>query len=131
MKRLFVLLFAVLTAFGVMAKSKMTFVVGGPEQKYNQIRVINETSMTNFTCRVVIVEGEDKVGSVYGVYNLSEWKSSDSHTSSIWRGTKMGIQMPTDFKGELDFDVEYLDLPLFDIILIHLRDKSSKFQNEL
>lgn len=131
MKRLFMLLFAILMAFAAMAKSKMTFVVGGPEEKYNQIRVVNETSMTNFTCRVVIVEGEDKVGSVYGVYNLSEWKSSDSNTSSIWRGTKMGIQMPKDFEGELDFDIEYLDLPLFDIILIHLHDKKSEFKNEL
>ena len=131
MKRLFVILSAILMAFAATARDKMTFVVGGPEQKYNQIRVVNETSMSNFTCRVVVVDGADKVASVYGVYNLSEWKSSDSHTSSIWRGTKMGIQMPTDFKGELDFDIEYLDLPLFDIILIHLHDKNSKFKNEL
>ena len=131
MKRFFVILSAILMAFTATAKGKMTFVVGGPEEKYNQIRVVNETSMTNFTCRVVVVDGENKVASVYGVYNLSEWKSSDSHTSGIWRGTKMGIQMPNDFKGELDFDVEYLDLPIFDIILIHLHDKKSSFKNEL
>ena len=39
--------------------------------------------------------------------------------------------MPKDFEGELDFDIEYLDLPLFDIILIHLHDKKSEFKNEL
>jgi hypothetical protein len=131
MKKLFLILTACLMAVSMMAKSKMTFVVGGPEEKYNQIRVINETSLTNITCRVVVVDDKDKVMSVYGVYNLGGWNSSDTNTSTIWRGTKLGVQMPTDFDGELGFDVEYRDLPLFDIIIVHLRDKGSGFKDQL
>ena len=46
---------AVMMAAGVMAlddiqvtgKNKMAFTVGGPEERYNQIRVINHTSLPN------------------------------------------------------------------------------------
>ena len=113
-----------------MAKDKMTFVIAGPEEVYNLIKVVNETSEDNFSCRVVIVEGEDDVAAVYGTYRLEGIGDSDSGLDRIWRGTKVGIQMPNDFKKKLTFDVEYVDRPFFDYIIIHLRDKKGGFDDE-
>lgn len=131
MRKISCILFAMMMALSVNAKSKMTFVVSGPEQSYNQIRVINETSLDDITCRVVIVEGEDKVAAVYGIYNLYGKFGSDTNTKRVWRGTTLGVQMPNDFKGDLAFDVEYKDYPLFDIIVIHLRDGKSGFDEKV
>lgn len=131
MKRLFFAVAAFMMAVGAMASDKMTFVIGGPEEVYNQIRVENETSLDTLTCRVVILKGEDEIESVYGVYNLYGIKDSDYNTERIHRGTKLGIQMPDDFEGELSFDVEYKDRPFFDYIVIHLRDKVSRFGDKL
>lgn len=131
MKKFFLLFAAALMAVSGMAKDKMTFVIAGPEEVYNQIRVQNETSMDTLTCRVVIVEGEDKVAAVYGLYHLKGLNDVDSNLDRIWRGTKVGIQMPNDFKEELSFDVEYVDRPFFDYIVIHLRDKQGGFKDKL
>ena len=126
MKRFFILLAAVLMAVSAMAKSKMTFTVSGPQESYHQIRVINETSMEDLTCRVVIVGENDKVAAVYGTYHLYGKNGSDSAIKRVWRGTLMGVQMPNDFKGDVAFDVEYVSLKLFNIIVIHLRDGEKK-----
>ena len=109
----------------------MTFVIEGPEDTYNQIRIVNETSIDAFTCRVVTLKGDDEVASVYGIYSLKSKLDEDSNTNRIDRGTKIGVQMMKDFEGELSFDVEYKDRPFFDYIVIHLRDKVSGFDDKL
>ena len=132
MKKIIAVLAVVLTAAVMQAANKMTFVVGGSEEVYNLIKVINETSVDEITCRVVIVEDDDNVADVYGIYNLKGFKDSDSHTNRIHRGTKLGIQLPKDFEEQLSFDVEYVDRPLFiDYIVIHLRDNDSRFDDKL
>ena len=132
MKRLFLFVAAVIITVGIQAADKMSFVVGGSEEVYNLIKVINETSVDEITCRVVIVEDDDNVADVYGIYNLKGFKDSDSHPNRIHRGTKLGIQLPKDFEEQLSFDVEYVDRPLFiDYIVIHLRDKESRFDDKL
>ena len=74
----------------------------------------------------------NNVADVYGIYNLKGFKDSDSHPNRIHRGTKLGIQLPKDFEEQLSFDVEYVDRPLFiDYIVIHLRDKESRFDDKL
>ena len=131
MKKIIAVLAVVLTVAVMQAANKMTFVVGGSEDTYNQIRLVNETSYEGLTCRVVILKGDDEVESVYGVYNLKGFKDVDSNTDRISRGTKIGIQMLNDFEGELSFDVEYEDRPFFDYIVIHLRDNDSRFDDKL
>ena len=107
----------------VMAQ-KMSFTVKGPEDKYNQIRVVNETSQENVTCRIVMMwDGDEHSKEVYGVYHLKSIGDIDSNTRWLNAGTTVAIEMPKDFPVEVDFNVEYKDYPLFDAIVIHLFDK--------
>ncbi|MBR3558649.1 MAG: hypothetical protein IKN78_07235 [Bacteroidales bacterium] len=124
MKNILLTLAIVLAA--VVVSAQMTFTVQGPEKKYNQIRIVNETSQTNFKCRVLILneDGSDSK-EVYGVYELKEKGDSDFNTNKILQGTKLKIQKPKGFPVELDFNVEYKNIPLFDIIIIHLFDKGA------
>ena len=132
MKKILVLFAAVLMACSTMAANKMKFVVEGPEEVYNLIKVVNETSIDSLTCRIVVVDDDDNVKAVYGTYEFDGKKDTDSKVDRIWRGTTLGIQFQKDFKDELTFDVEYVDRPLFvDFIVIHLRDKVSGFEDKL
>ena len=123
-KRMFFALFVLMLSY-TFASAQHTFVAEGPEKQYNQIRVVNETSQENFQCRVVVLDENDSLQKVYGVYNLNEKGDADSNTDKFPRGTKFGIQMPKNFPVEVDFMIEYKDIPLFDILIIHLYDKGS------
>lgn len=126
---LFVLL--VIVAVSVSAQSKLTFFVEGPEKEYNQIRVTNETSLENFHCRVVVLDEDRSVKDIYGDYQLKEKGDTDTNTKDrIKRGTLLGIQFPKNFTEELSFYVEYRDNPMFDVIVIHLTDKDSEYDND-
>ena len=120
----------------VFAQQKMnTFVVEGSEKSYNQVRVVNETSYTDFHCRVVILNNDTTVKEVYGDYELKEKGDSDSNTkngkdSRIPQGALLGIQFPKSFTGETSYFVEYRDYPMFDVIIIHLTDKGGGYSEE-
>lgn len=129
MKRIYLFLLAAML-LPMVAQAKMSFTIEGPEETYNQIRVINETSQVNFRCRVVVMNSDDTTERVYGIYNLKGYNDNDSNTDRIDRGKRIGIELPKDFSAELSFSVEYKDYPFFDAILIHLYDKSSEFSEE-
>lgn len=129
MKRIYLFLLAAML-LPMVAQAKMSFTIEGPEETYNQIRVINETSQVNFRCRVVVMNSDDTTERVYGIYNLKGYNDNDSNTDRIDRGKRIGIELPKDFSAELSFSVEYKDYPFFDAILIHLYDKSSEFNEE-
>lgn len=131
MKKLFFILLACLMTTGLMAKSKMTFVVAGEEESYNMIKVVNETAMDDITCRIVIVEDDDSVAAVYGIYKLKGRYDSDACAKRVWRGTRLGVQMPNDFKKEVSFSVEYKDYPVWDMIIIYLRDAEGSFADKV
>ena len=132
MKRLLFAVLALAMTIGAWAVEKMTFVIAGPEETYNQIRVMNETSKSgSFSCRVVTLKDNDEVDTVYGLYELKGRNDIDSNSGFIHRGTKIGIQFPNDFKGDITFDVQYKDFPFFDAIIIHLRDKNSGYNDFL
>ena len=131
MKKLFLLLALAVTSLMAAAQDKMIFVIEGPEQTYNQIRVINETSMDEIHCRVVVLDDSNQIKSEYGQYNVIGKGKWDSNTDRISRGTRLGIQMPQNFEGELAFTIEYKDYPFFDAILIHLTDKADGFSSEM
>ena len=128
-----VLLLMAVTA--VLAQQEMhTFVVEGDEMSYNQVKVVNETSYTDFHCRVVILNDDKSVKEVYGDYELKEKGDSDSNTKSgkdsrIPKGALLGIKFPNNFTGETSFYVEYRDYPMFDVIVIHLTDKGGGYSD--
>lgn len=145
MKKLFVWIAAAMMSTGIMAQAdavssatplseakpaeKIQFTIAGPEEEYNQIRIVNETSQVNFHCRVVLLDKHDEIVAQYGEYYLKEKGDMDLNTQRIRRGQKIGIQMPADFYTELGFSVEYQDLPLFDAIVIRLRDKGAVYND--
>ena len=60
MKKLLVLMVAAFMAVGMMAQEKFSFVIQGSEDTYNQVRVINRTSLMDLRCRVVAIILYDK-----------------------------------------------------------------------
>lgn len=133
MKKNLLLAFLFVTTITVFAQNDMSFVVNGPEKSYNQVRVVNNTSIENFNCRVVIFNNDNTMKEVYGDYLLKEKGDSDSNTKSgnrIKNGDKLGILFPKNFKEDLSFYVEYRDYPLFDVIIIHLTNKDAAYEEE-
>ena len=106
---------------------KMVFTVEGPEETYNRVSVVNETSQANFVCRIVILNDDDTTRELYGIYNLTEINDHDSNTNWLKRGTRLGVVMPKDFPVEVTCVVEYKDRPLYDYIIVHLFDKNKEF----
>ena len=130
MKRLFFILAAAMIAVSVMAQEKFSFVIQGNENTYNQVRVVNRTSLQDIRCRVVVLDNDNQIRSVYGVYTMSGYDDADYNTERISRGTKIGLQFPEDFNHELLYSVEYRDYPLFDAVVVFLYDKNSEFSSE-
>ena len=130
MKKLFFFIVAALIAGNVLAEEKFSFVIEGSESTYNQVRVINRTSLQDIRCRVVVLDEQDNIRSVYGIYNMSGYDDADFNTDRINRGTKIGLQFPEDFNHELLYSVEYRDYPFFDVVVVVLYDKKSEFDSE-
>ena len=130
MKQLFILLATAMMTVSVMAQEKFSFVIQGSEDTYNQVRVINRTSLQDIRCRVVVLDENNNILSVYGTYSMSGYDDADSNTERISRGTKIGLQFPEDFSHELLYSVEYRDYPLFDVVVVVLYDKNGEFSSE-
>ena len=131
MKKLILSLFLLLAATVAFAQRDMSFEVAGPEAFYNQVRVINETSLENFHCRVVVLNDDKSVKELYGVFELKGKGDSDSNTNNairIKKGSLMGIQFQKSFTADISFFVEYKDYPFFDVIIIHLIDPESEYE---
>lgn len=133
MKRTILSVLIVMAAMAVFAQQPMlTFTVKGEEKTYNQVKVVNETSYTDFHCRVVVLDADSTEKEVYGDYALKEKGDSDSNTKSgtksrIKRDSLLGIKFPKNFTEEVSFFVEYKDYPMFDVIVIHLTDKDGGY----
>lgn len=136
MKKTILSVLLMLATVAVFAQQQiMNFEVKGDEKSYNQVRVVNETSYTNFHCRVVLLNEDKSVKDVYGDYELKEKGDSDANTKSgnesrIKKGEWLGVQFPKNFTEEVSFFVEYKDYPLFDVIVIHLTDKGGGYEDE-
>ena len=133
MKKIFLFIFVALLAANMGAQesvhNKMSFVVGGTEDVYNSIRVINHSSQTNFSCRVVYLNEDNTVQFVYGEYFLKGAGDADSHLSFVHRNTRLGIQMMSDFSIDVTFSVEYKDYPIYDAIFIYINDASAGYDD--
>lgn len=125
MKKLLAILTATIITAGMMAENKLAFTVEGPEDSYNRVRVVNNSTYSNIQCRVVYLGEDDSVLSPYGHYVLKTPGDADSNSTIVKRGTRLGIQTTSEFEGEVEFTVEYKDYPLYDIILIHVNNKGA------
>lgn len=130
MKRLFTLLTVVLMTIGMMAQDKMSFIIEGKAKGYDQIRVVNQTSLDHIRCRLVVLDAEDNIEYVYGVYDMEGYDESDSNSNLIMRGRKIGIQMPEKSDAELTFIIEYQVHRVFNAVVVILKDKKSEFSDE-
>lgn len=114
-------------------EAKTTFKIAGPEKKYNQIRVINQTSQENFSCRLVLLkenaDGTFTRGDVYGTYNLKGKSDIDTNTNKVKRGTVVGVEMPENFPEDVEVSVEYRNYPFYDSVIVTLIDKNNKFES--
>lgn len=114
-------------------EAKTTFKIAGPEKKYNQIRVINQTAQENFSCRLVLLnenaDGTFTRGDVYGTYNLKGKNDIDTNTNKVKRGTVVGVEMPADFPEDVEVSVEYRNYPFYDAVIVILIDKNNKFES--
>lgn len=117
-----------ISAFAIFANETYTK-IEGPEKVYNQIRIINESSVTSFMCRVVILKdlGDSKYEKdyVYGIYNLDGDDDSDSNTNKIKRGKMFCVEFEEKNKDRFSYYVDYRDYPGFDVVVIHITDKDS------
>lgn len=135
MKKFFLSVMIMMAAMAAFAQRNMTFTVEGPENSYNQVRVVNETSQENFRCRVVILNADTTLKEVYGDFELKGKGDTDSNTKSgsesrIQKGSLLGVQFPKSFTAETSFFVEYRDYPVFDVIIIHITDKDGGYDSE-
>lgn len=113
--------------------SGLTFVVEGTAKSYNQVRIINETCLDSFQCRVAILNDDNSVKQIFGIFELNGRGDSDSNTKKddkISKGSTLAIQFPQKIKKEFSFNVEYQDYPFFDAIIIHLTDDSAYETNQ-
>lgn len=130
MKRYLITPVFLIIAMFAIAQEKMMFTVAGPERSYNQIRVVNETSIEILRCRLVVLDKECHMKSVYAIVSVGQGDDKDSEGESVRRGTKIGIEFPKDLTKELDFSIEYRDRPFFDAVVIHIYEKNGDFNSE-
>jgi len=123
-----IVLFALLLCGGICASAQnlKPFTVEGNEDKYNMVRVVNETSQDTLCCRVVFLNEDNQASEIYGVYNMKAKYDQDSKVKWLNRGTKMAVEMPKDFPVETSIAVEYVDRPVWDFLIIHITD-AAKF----
>lgn len=104
------------------SQREMVFKVEGSKKSYNQVRVVNETSIKDLRCRIMILNDDKSEIESYGDYYLKENGDSDSNTKRVNKGTLLGIQFPESFTESVSFFVQYKNYPMFDVIVVHLRN---------
>lgn len=127
------LLSLMLCAAGLYAEH-IKFTVAGTETRYNQIKVVNNTTAANFDCTAYFLEERDGkliAQEAIGMFHLGDMNSSDTCNCIrlIKKGTHIGLAVP-DSVGTISYIVSYKDYPLFDIIEISLLDEESPIGKE-
>ena len=130
MKRILLFLLVVCVLPLQALQAKLSFVVGGPENTYNRVVVVNETSQPEFRCRVVVMNEDNSTDQLIGIYKFSNVNDRDSNSKDVRKGMQLGIELPKDFAKELAYTIEYKDYPLYDAIVVHLYEKDSEFIEE-
>jgi len=108
----------------------MVFVVEGPEDSYNHLRVVNETSLESLKCRVVVLNEDKSIKEIYSEFEFKERGATLKGKKGITRGTVLGVQFPKELTEKPSFSVEYKDFPMFDLVVIHLKDVNTGYEEE-
>ena len=101
--------------------------IEGPEEEYNQIKIINDTNIDAFNCTVYLLEKyENKyiVKDTLGVFHLRCKSDEDSCRIFVKRNSYIGLSFSTDL-GELSYSITYKDLPFFDVVEIFIFEKTN------
>ena len=122
MKKSIILCMLLLCGMYGWCAQRITFTVEGPEDSYNQIRIVNETATAEFRCRITRLNEDGSAGAVYGIYNLNGAGDTDTNTKRLHKGDQFVLDMPKDFPTEVGYAIEYVDLPAFDMVVIHLTE---------
>ena len=124
-KTLLIALITLITVLGVSAES-FKIKIEGPERSYNQMRIINNTSKSDYECKVYSLKEKDGkfiIKETLGVFYLKEYGDSDTCSMDLRKKSYVGISLPEDF-GEYSYTLTYQDLPFFDIVEITINDES-------
>jgi len=123
MKKIFTVLFISLLFGALSASENLKVKVRGHEHLYNQVRVTNNTNLTDFDVKVYILsETSDEkfvVKQFYGQYHLKEFDDTDTCAGFVERGQILGITLPEGAEN-INCSVVYKDYPFFDVIQIIL-----------
>lgn len=134
MKKVIVLFVGMFLCLAALGAENIKFMVGGGARRYNQIKVVNNTSASNFDCEAFVLESrgeklvaQESLGSVH----LRSSGGDDTITllNLIKRGSNLGIAVPEKV-GDFSYVVEYKDYPLFDVIEIKLVGADSPLGKE-
>ena len=134
MKKTVALFVGMFLCLAALSAENIKFKVGGNAKRYNQIKVYNNTKVSDFDCEAFILENRDgklvaqeSMGSVH----LRNPGGDDTITTIklIKRGTNLGLTVPEKV-GEFSYVVEYKNYPLFDVIEIKLLSADSPLGKE-
>ena len=131
MKKSILLIFLLMAATVTFSQNELTFVVEGYSPYYNQVRVVNETSFSNFHCRLAYLNDDYSTKEIFGHFELKGRGDVDTNTenrNAISKGSLMGIQFPKDFNKEVSLVVEYKDFPMLHVIILRLISPDSEYE---
>ena len=125
MKKMSIVLCSLLFCVAGLYAEHIKFTVAGPEKRYNQIKVVNNTKASDFDCIAYFLEerGDKYIAQeAIGVFHLQESGSSDTCNyvlQLIKKGLHIGLDVPEEV-GPVTYVLSYKDYLLFDAIEITL-----------
>lgn len=127
MKRLILITLLAAISLAAGAKNNIKLKIEGPEDSYNMIKVCNQTNFVDFDVTVYALterDGKLVVASGLGNFKLEDKEDTDSAKVKVRFGQWIGVSLP-DGMENVQAVVTYLDLPVFDIIVITLTESSA------
>jgi len=127
MKRLILITLLAALSFAAGAKNNIKLKIEGPEDSYNMIKVCNQTNFVDFDVTVYALterDGKLVVANGLGNFKLEDRDDTDSAKAKVRFGQWIGVSLP-DGMENVQAVVTYLDLPVFDIIVITLTESSA------
>ena len=73
---------------------------------------------------------DKSIKEVYEEFEFKEKGSTMKGKKGIKRGTILGVQFPKESTEKPSFSVEYKDFPMFDLVIIHLRNINTGYEEE-
>lgn len=121
-----------LSSLSLLAKNNVKLKIEGPEDAYNMVKVINQTSFADFNLTIYFLEENgDKmiVSSTLGNYFLKGTGDTDTVKVKTTQGQCIGVALP-DGMEDVQVVLTYVDLPFFDIVQIVLSEDTIKVGDE-